>query len=323
MKKVLGALATVLAAPFLVSFPLYRREIVRARARIVAGSVLAQTACGPIEYASAGEGPVLVAVHGAGGGWDQGIDLAGELAASGFRVVAPSRFGYLRTPLPRDASAEAQADAHASLLDALGVRRAAILGASAGAPSALQFAIRHPDRCAALVLMVPAAFTPRPGNAPSVRTPSGVPAVFGTALRWDYLFWLFERLLRPLAVRTIMGTPTGVVARAGRSERDRVDMMLRHILPVSARRLGLVNDAAVVSTLRRYDLESISAPTLVFAAPDCGYGTWKPASYTAAHIRGARFVGFPSGGHLLVGHETEILAGIANFLREVTKDPGS
>jgi pimeloyl-ACP methyl ester carboxylesterase len=51
-----------------------------------------------------------------------------------------SRFGYLRTPLPADASAAAQADAHACLLDALGIRRAAIVGASAGAPSAMQFA---------------------------------------------------------------------------------------------------------------------------------------------------------------------------------------
>ena len=34
---------------------------------------------------------------------------------------APSRFGYLRTPLPSDASPAAQADAHSCLLDALGL----------------------------------------------------------------------------------------------------------------------------------------------------------------------------------------------------------
>ncbi len=56
-----------------------------------------------------------------------------------------SRFGYLRTPMPADASAAAQTDAHMCLLDALGIRQAAIMGGSAGAPSALQMAIRHPD----------------------------------------------------------------------------------------------------------------------------------------------------------------------------------
>ena len=54
------------------------------------------------------------------GGFDQGLELGDGLVRAGFRLIAPSRFGYLRTPLPADASAEAQADAHASLLDALG-----------------------------------------------------------------------------------------------------------------------------------------------------------------------------------------------------------
>jgi hypothetical protein len=44
-----------------------------------------------------------------------------------------SRFGYLRTPLPKDAAPAAQADAHACLLDALHLSRVPILGISAGA----------------------------------------------------------------------------------------------------------------------------------------------------------------------------------------------
>jgi len=52
--------------------------------------------------------------------------------------------GYLRTPMPADASAAAQADAHACLLDALGIRRAAVMGGSAGAPSALQMGTSPP-----------------------------------------------------------------------------------------------------------------------------------------------------------------------------------
>lgn len=313
VKRILRLAAIAAAVLFAVSFVLSRRDIARERAR-VARSAIAATPCGPIEYAAVGRGPVVLAVHGAGGGWDQGLDLAGWLAGKGYRVVAMSRFGYLRTPLPPDASAPAQADAHACLLDALGVSRAAVIGTSAGGPSALQFAIRHPERCAALVLVVPAAYAPRPGGAPSVQSPSGVPALFDTALRSDYLFWILTRLLRPVAIPSILGTPNAVVARASASEKARVDLILRHILPVTPRRQGLVNDAAVVSSLPRYDLEAISAPTLVISAKDCGYGTYEPARYTAGHVRGARFIGYPSGGHLLVGHEEEVETEITAFL---------
>ena len=35
------------------------------------------------------------------------------------------------------------------------------IGVSAGAPSAMQFALRHRDRCSALVLAVPLAYPPK------------------------------------------------------------------------------------------------------------------------------------------------------------------
>src|SRR6266508_1201470 len=174
----------------------YRRDINQARARVSTGSHIAQTRCGPIEYALFGDGPPVLIVHGSGGGFDQGLDFARELADRGFRAIAMSRFGYLRTPLPADASAAAQADAHAYLLDALQIQRAAILGASAGAPSSLQFALRHPDRCTALVLIVPAVFVPRAGGAPSLQAPAATAFLFNTALKSDFLFWVAVKLAR-------------------------------------------------------------------------------------------------------------------------------
>jgi hypothetical protein len=41
-------------------------------------------------------------------------------------IFAMSRFGYLRTVMPVDASPAAQADAHLGLMDALGIDRAVI-----------------------------------------------------------------------------------------------------------------------------------------------------------------------------------------------------
>jgi 2-hydroxy-6-oxonona-2,4-dienedioate hydrolase len=99
----------------------------------------------------------VLVVYGADGGYDQGLAFGEPLVNSGFRIIAMSRFGYLRTPLPTDASASAQADAHAYLLDALKIQRAAVIGASAGASSSMQFALRHPEQCRAMVLLVPAA----------------------------------------------------------------------------------------------------------------------------------------------------------------------
>ena len=241
-------------------FSTYRREIGVERERIAHGAQVVETSSGPIQYATLGEGAPLLAIHGAGGGFDQGLDIARSLAAAGFRIIAPSRFGYLGTPLPADASAEAQARAHACLLDALGIREANVLGASAGAPSAMQFAIQFPERTKHLILMVPAAYVPRADGAPSVTPPSGLTFLFDTALRSDFLFWVLLRGAPRLATRVILATPPEVVAAASLAEQARVAEMMRHILPVSPRRLGLLNDAAVTTTLPCYPLERITAP---------------------------------------------------------------
>lgn len=323
MATVSASYATVILAVLLVAglfapaYSRYQRDIRKARQRVSAGSRMAETPCGPIEYAAAGEGSPVLAVHGAGGGYDQGMDIAAPLADGGFRVIAMSRFGYLRTPLPADASAAAQADAHACLLDALNIRRAVVIGVSAGGPSAMQFALRHPERTAALVLLVAAAYAPQPGGAPSMRTPGGVEFLFDTALRSDFLFWALVRLAPRITIQTILGTPPEVVERASAEERARLAEVMEHILPVSPRRLGLLNDAAITSSLPRYELEKISAPTLIMSVADDLYGTFDGARYSAEHIPRAHFVGYPSGGHLSVGHQKETAAEIASFLKGI------
>jgi 2-hydroxy-6-oxonona-2,4-dienedioate hydrolase len=311
--------ALLIAGLIALTYASYRRDITHAYDRIATGSQIAQTRCGPIEYAIAGEGLPLLSVHGAGGGFDQGLELAGPLARSGFRVIAMSRFGYLRTPLPSDASPAAQADAHACLLDALNIKRVAVFGTSAGGPSAMQFALRHPDRTAALVLLVPAAYAPRPNEAPSVHTPRGTAFLFDTALRSDFLFWAMGKLAHETFIRAILGTPPEVVASASADEQARVERILEHVLPVSSRRIGLINEAAVTSSLPRYELEKIAAPTLAISVPDDLYGTFDGARYTAEHVPHARFIGYPSGGHMLVGHDAEANSQIAAFLKESAK----
>jgi 2-hydroxy-6-oxonona-2,4-dienedioate hydrolase len=129
-----------------------RQDVRAAEERIAGGGRVADTPCGVIEYADQGEGRVVLVSHGAGGGYDQGLAVSEQLGA-GFRIIAPSRFGYLNTPYPDDPSAAAQADAYACLLDSLGVEKVLVIAFSAGGPSALQFALRYPDRTDSLIMV--------------------------------------------------------------------------------------------------------------------------------------------------------------------------
>jgi pimeloyl-ACP methyl ester carboxylesterase len=291
----------------------FRQDLAIAELRTSAASALATTRSGSIEYAQMGEGMPLLIVHGAGGGYDQGLLFSRPLADRGLRVTAMSRFGYLRTPLPADPSPRTQADAHASLLDALQIERTAVIGASAGAPSAMQFAIRYPDRCSALVLLVPLTWKPDdvPDSAPR---PSRLAAVaLRTMIGSDAMFWLGLRFGRSALIEKVLGTPRAEIAQASASEQKRISEVLSSILPLSSRAAGLRNDALIASSLTRYDLEAIRAPTLVISARDDLYGTFAGARYTAQHIHGARFVGYEHGGHLWVGHHRELLDEIASF----------
>jgi pimeloyl-ACP methyl ester carboxylesterase len=292
----------------------FQTDIEQARARVAHGSTVFATPCGPIEYQEAGGGVPLLAVHGSGGGYDQGMAYAAPLAHRGIRVIAMSRFGYLRTPMPADASAEAQADAHVCLLDALGISQAAVLGGSAGAPSALQMAIRHPDRVTALILLAPLAYKPPTlANSAQPMAPwveNTMMAVIGS----DFLFWSAMQVSRGEMINTVLATLPALLATASASEQARINAMLDNILPVSARAAGLRSDSAVGRALRPSRLELVHAPTLIIAARDDRYGTYASAEYTASQITGARFIGFETGGHTWVGHNDEVMSVIAEFL---------
>ncbi len=292
----------------------FDNHIQRARVRSAQGSTLVATACGPIEVQQAGAGVPLLVVHGSGGGHDQGMAMAGGLAQQGIRVIAVSRFGYLRTPMPADASAAAQADAHVCLLDALGIRQAAVMGGSAGAMSALQMAIRHPGRVSALVLLVPLAYKP-PAQADSAPPlPAWVENTMLRLIGSDFLFWAALQLARDQVIKVVLATPPALLATASAGERARVDAMLENILPVSARAQGLRSDTAAGKQLAPAALASIQMPALIVSARDDSYGTYASARYTASQIPGARFIGFDQGGHTLVGHDDAVMSAVRQLL---------
>lgn len=292
----------------------FANDLGDARTRSALGSVVVQTRCGPIEYAEAGRGVPLLMIHGSGGGHDQGMAWAQPLVQQGVRVIAMSRFGYLRTPRPADASPEAQADAHVCLLDALGIAKSAVMGVSAGGPSAMQTAIRHPDRVSALVLVVPIAYKPGTvaDSAPLVSDDKD--ALLLRLLGSDFLFWTALHVARDPLIRHVLATPPEQVAAASEPERARVNDLADRILPVSSRAAGLRDDTQLGKRLRPYALENIRVPTLVVSARDDGFGTYAAAEFTAVRIAGAKFIGYERGGHLLIGHDEEIRREIVKLL---------
>lgn len=299
-------------------------DITAAHARAATGGLVVATRCGLIEYQEAGTGMPLLMVHGSGGGHDQGMAFAGVLAERGVRVIAMSRFGYLQTPMPANPSAAAQANAHVCLLDALGIRQTGVLGGSAGAPSALQMAIDHPDRVSALVLLVPLAYKP-PALTASTSPDSAAPMspwvekIMMRLLGSDFLFWVALHVARDQVIKNVLATPPELLATASTQERARVDAMLDNILPVSARAAGLRSDTLASKNLQPSPQELIRARTLIISTRDDGYGTYASAQYTADQITGAKFIGFETGGHLWVGHDDEVQAEIFKLLAAEAK----
>jgi 2-hydroxy-6-oxonona-2,4-dienedioate hydrolase len=290
----------------------YQKDIADARHRVATGSQVIATSCGPIEYAEAGSGSEVLFIHGAGGGFDQGLTLGAPLAARGYRIIAMSRFGYLRTPAPSHPSIALQADAHACLLNALGVKNAAIIGVSAGAPSALEFALRYPARSNALVLLVPGWF---PQNTSSIMRMGPVEtAVLNRFLDSDFLFWTLMKFFPKAADRTVLGTPPAVVVAATPSERERVRKLLRYILPVSQRKIGLSLEGQLTTEALSKPVEAVTVPTLTISVQDDLYGTYGNAQYIAERIQQCRFVSYPTGGHMFVGHNDEMTSTVIEFL---------
>ena len=283
-------------------FWLYNSDLERARKSAGRGSQVANTTVGPIEYAETGVGFPLLSIHGAGGGFDQGLANVRDFIDGGFREIAPSRFGYLRTPAPPDASVTAQADAHAALLSALNVPKAVVVGVSAGARSAVELAIRHPGRVSALILVVPGTFSPD--------SPVSLPAGHGSGfLLWlvnvgaDFAWWAAQKIAPSMLVR-FAGVPPKLLTASAKPERARVKAIVEAIEPLSLRFRGIALDSVADANPPRFS--AIVAPTLVISAHDDLFNTAPAARFAARMIPSARLIVFDTGGHLLVGRAREV-----------------
>ncbi|MFN7056674.1 alpha/beta fold hydrolase [Hyphomonas sp.] len=298
-----GVLAAVLIAGLGFAIVLSRTESLERRKALAAQSELMQTPFGTVEYAAMGEGPPVLVIHGAGGGFDQGLLLADAVGGTGRRWVAVSRFGYLRSPLPPDASTAAQADALAAFLSAYTPGPVDVLAMSGGVPPALQLAARHPGQVRAMVLLSSAPFTPFSGEVEDRPVPASVyTAIAGS----DAGFWTLRRIA-PETLKSAFDARPDLLT----TEEDTtfVQRLIDGFQPASGRLDGLRNEIAAVDPGAVYELEAIRAPVLVIHAADDRLNPVAISETLAARIPGAEFIRYETGGHLLLGRH-EVLRGI-------------
>jgi pimeloyl-ACP methyl ester carboxylesterase len=174
----------------------------RARSRIAAiPTGRLETRFGTVEHAERGAGLPILVCHGMFGCHADAVDgwwtcMLGE----GFRIIAPSRFGHFGSTLPPRATPADQAEVYALLLDHLGIDRVAVLAYSAGSASALELALRHPDRVVGLVLANARLGGPTPNKL--------LKPIQGTVYGWERLWWLYRRFL-PSIYGRMVGVPKG------------------------------------------------------------------------------------------------------------------
>ena len=146
---------------------------------------------------------------------------------------------------PMNRPRAAQADAFVCLFDALGIAQAPVLAFSAGTTSAVQLALRHPDRVSALVLVA----SNSPHEKPVTLAPRALaPLVFSEPTLW------FLRVFLPSKLAAIAGKPAGFEL----SEEDlrTLETIFDSFFPLGPRRAG-----CDLRRLRRQPRDRQTAPS--------------------------------------------------------------
>lgn len=273
-----------------------------------------QTAKGPIEYQEFGQGPVVVAMHGAMGGHDQSSILARTVLNGSFRVLAVSRPGYLGTPMASGATPSQQADLIAALLDALGVESAGVIAISGGGPCAISFALQHPGRCKAMVLI----------STVGGRNEVAIPFRFHLMKYLARLPFVVRRL-RKKALDDLERTATRSITAASLRRRMMSDSVARTLFAdltastfdrMAQRIAGTDNDIRITQTME-YRLEDIRVPTLiVHGDKDPLVSFDQHAMQSAKRIAGAELLPLEDGEHAAIfTHRPLVRDRISGFLR--------
>ena len=262
----------------------------------------------PSEPTTMGVDTAFVLLHGFGASTFSWQPVAASLSAR-MPVVAFDRpaFGLTDRPLtwsgPDPYSPETQADLTVKLMDQLGIRRAVLVGHSAGGTVAALVAARYPDRVAAVILEDPAIFA---GGPPSFLTP-----MFRTPQM---------RRLGPLIARNLGGKAGTDFLRTAWHDPSKIaeKTLEGYRAPL---RIANWDTALWLLTIapRPADVpgivRTIRAPTLFLSGDDDRIVPLADTKRAAGLVGGAKFVTIPQSGH--ISHEERpgaFLAAVNAFL---------
>lgn len=238
---------------------------------------------------------VILSIHGIFGGYDQAFDTCKE-QASAFRIIAPSRFGYLESDVLGKGTPAEQAIAYAELLDELGISKVYLLATSAGGTPAIRFALDYPERTAGLILYCSAPpLTQRPDTYLKYQGPPPF-------LCNNFGMFLISPLFEP-----IMGMEPSTIYS---------------MLPIDRRRVGVDIDATTTNpdmarSYEEYPIEDLQVPTLILHAKDDKMSSYDDMQRAATRFPHCTFITFETGGHLMAGHSEEIKQALNDFTNTV------
>jgi len=179
-----------------------------------------------------------------------------------------------------------------------------VVGFSDGATSALQLALRHPERVKHLAVLV--------GNLPGSPTAVVQPSSAKLFNRQCPL-WVLRTFAPSMMVRLVAGLPKGFAM--SREDHRFVIEFIDSLFPVSPE--GVDFDAFVSNAdVNDYTLEAINVPTLIIHTKDDQMASHKASQRAAERIPGARFVSLESGGHLMIGQAKIVRDELADFFAD-------
>ncbi|GAB4179574.1 MAG: hypothetical protein Fur0032_20270 [Terrimicrobiaceae bacterium] len=294
-------------------------------AELSAGGEDVQTGAGIQQIARRGSGARVLMIHGEAGGYDQALQLADLLGLDEAEIIAPSRPGYLGTPVETGTTIEEQAKALEILLKELEVGSLPVVAFGTGVPVALWLAAIEPELVDRLVLI--SGFYSAPPDFPLVLT-----ELVAQPIRQGIAGRLLENdpqaFISPVVemTQTMAAGQVQTTINAIEADPSRLEAMagfLGTTLPLSPRSQGLRNDFQQLAGTSPLPVNLPACPVLilhgaadrmapvgaaheqsaklpkanVLTPPDVGHWPWIDAGWSASQKAVADFLGF-TGGHV-------------------------
>ncbi len=261
---------------------------------------IVQTSAGEVEYIDQGKGKPILFVHGSPGGCDQSILMSNFLIKKGFRIIAPSRSGYLNTRISdSNKTPKQQADLHIALMDQLKIDTFSAMCWSGGGPSTYLLAAKYPKRVKNIVACaaVSKAYKFKGGVENSL--------MYGNIGKW---------LLAEMAKHSPKSLIKSTLAEEGDLSKLQVKDLTRQIwqdpikrdfvvnlsATLAGRKAGLNNDHKQFPQITDLELSKIACPVLLVHGTVDSDVPLDNSDFAHKKIANSEFVKIIDGTHLAV-----------------------